>query len=112
MDPQQLVDALVGEPESMWVRMTAYWMTREPVLNPSPRLSGLVVVDALVAAAAAQLARRRGVAAPEWTQLDDRVLETFWHPSGPRFLGWSLAHAPAEFRARGVIVEADSLVSV
>ncbi len=70
------------------------------------------MVDALVAAATAEVARRRGAEPPIWTMGSERILSTFWHPSGPSFFGWSLAHAPAEFRARGVIVEADSLVSV
>ncbi len=112
MSPQQLVGALRNEPESMWVRLTAHWMTRATALEAAPELSGSPVVDALVAAATAEVARRRGAAPPAWTTEPCRVLQTFWHPSGPRFFGWSLAHAPAEFRARGVIVEADSLVSV
>lgn len=112
MSPQDLVDALKGEPETMWVRLTAHWMTRASALGTAPRPSGNPVVDALVAAAAAEVARRRGTEPPRWSTKPDRVLKTFWHPSGPRFFGWSLAHAPAEFRARGVLVEADSLVSV
>lgn len=112
MSPQQLVDALRDEPESMWVRLTAHWMTRASALEAAPELSGSPVIDALVAAAAAEVARRRVAEPPAWTSEPCRVLATFWHPSGPRFFGWSLAHAPAEFRARGVIVEADSLVSV
>lgn len=112
MSPQDLVDALIDEPESMWVRLAAHWMTRAGALDAAPSLSGRPVVDALVAAAAAEVARRRDVEPPAWSREPERVLETFWHPSGPRFFGWSLAHAPAEFRARGVIVEADSLASV
>lgn len=112
MSPQQLVDALKDEPESMWVRLTAHWMTRATALDAAPELSGSAVIDALVAAAAAEVARRRRVEPPDWTGEPCRILQTFWHPSGQRFFGWSLAHAPAEFRARGVIVEADSLVSV
>lgn len=112
MTPQQLVDALKEEPESMWVRLAAHWMTRASDLEAAPRPSGSAVIDALAAAAAAEVARQRGHQPPEWTLDPERVLETLWHPSGPRFFGWSLAHAPAEFRARGVIVEADSLVSV
>ncbi len=112
MTPQDLVDALRDEPENMWVRVTAHWMLHAESLENAPDGSGHPVVDSLVAAATAEVARRAGCDSPAWTNAPERVLTTFWHPSGPSFFGWSLAHAPAEFRARGVIVEADSLGSV
>jgi hypothetical protein len=96
----------------MWVRLTAHWLTHGLVADDAPSLSGTPVIDALVAAAVAEKARRDGVTPPAWTNTPERYLETLWNPSGPRFFAWSLAHAPAEFRARGVLIEADSLVSV
>ena len=77
-----------------------------------PEFTNNVVVDALVAAAAAHLARSNGAVIPSWTRQPERALESFWHPGDDAFFAWSLAHAPAEFFIRGVIVEADSLVSI
>jgi hypothetical protein len=70
------------------------------------------VIDALVAAAVAQRARMGGKQVPTWTRAPDRVLDVFWHPGNDRFFALALAHAPAEFAARGLFVDADSLVSV
>ena len=47
-----------------------------------------------------------------WTQDPARILPSFWHPGSDRFFAYSLAHAPAEFAARGILIEQDSLVSV
>lgn len=94
------------------MRVVADWLVHGEVGLAPPAPSGERVVDALVAAAVAHLARSQGEEPPAWTRAHDRLLDAFWHPGGDRFFAYSLAHAPAEFAARGVIVERDSLVSV
>lgn len=94
------------------MRVVADWLIHGEVSVAPPVRSGDAVVDALAAAAVAHLARGRGQAPPAWTRAHDRLLDAFWHPGGDRFFAYSLAHAPSEFAARGVIVERDSLVSV
>ncbi len=109
--PQVLANELLAAPETDYVRICAHWLTLgTPDLEPE--FTNNVVVDALVAAAAAHLARSNGAVIPSWTRQPERALESFWHPGDDAFFAWSLAHAPAEFFIRGVIVEADSLVSV
>jgi hypothetical protein len=110
--PQDLADALEGEPESMYVRLTAHWLTHGDPAGPRRALTHNRVADTLVAAAVALQAQRQGVPTPAWVNEPRRRLERLWHPGSPAFFGWSLAHAPAELKARGIVVEADSLVSV
>ncbi len=107
-----LVAALADAPESDYVRIVADWLTRGTVTSVDPGLTGTAVIDALVAAAVAHLARRGDIPVPGWTSAPTRVLRSFWHPGSDRFFAWSLAHAPAEFAIRGVLIEQDSLVSV
>lgn len=94
------------------MRLVADWLTRGSVTGDEPELTGLPVVDALVAAAVAQRARSLGIEGPAWTRRPERCLPSFWHPGLDKFFAYSLAHAPAEFFVRGLIVERDSLVSV
>jgi hypothetical protein len=77
-----------------------------------PGLTGLPVIDALVASAVESVALQRREESPKWTSDPARFFDHFWYP-GPRALfPWALAHAPAPFQIRGVLIEADSLVSV
>ncbi len=107
---QDLVSTLAAVDEDSYVRVVAQWLVHGRVDPVDPGRSGRPVVDALVAAATAHLARQQGVDPPRWTA--GRALDAFWHPGDDRFFAYSLAHAPAEFAVRGVIVERDSLVSV
>lgn len=107
-----LVATLVASPEESYVRVVADWLAHGEVDPAGPALTGQRVIDALVAAGAAHLARLNRAEPPDWTRDPARVLPSFWHPGSDRFFAYSLAHAPAEFSARGIIVEQDSLVSV
>lgn len=109
---QELADALASEPETMYVRLAAHWLTHGDPTGPAPTLTGIRVADALVAATVALRAQRVGLPVPAWTNEPQRALERIWHPGPPQLFGYSLAHAPAELKARGIVVEADSLVSV
>jgi hypothetical protein len=107
-----LVATLAAAPEESYVRVVADWLAHGEVAAAGPALTGRPVVDALVAAGTAHLARLNQTEAPAWTQEPARILPSFWHPGSDRFFAYSLAHAPAEFAARGILVEQDSLVSV
>jgi hypothetical protein len=107
-----LVATLAAAREESYVRVVADWLAHGEVAPAGPALTGRPVVDALVAAGTAHLARLNETEAPAWTQEPTRSLPSFWHPGSDRFFAYSLAHAPAEFAARGILVEQDSLVSV
>jgi hypothetical protein len=107
-----LVATLAAAPEESYVRVVADWLAHGEVAAAGPALTGRPVVDALVAAGTAHLARLNQTEAPAWTQEPARILPSFWHPGSDRFFAYSLAHAPAEFAARGLLIEQDSLVSV
>jgi hypothetical protein len=107
-----LAATLAASPEESYVRVMADWLAHGEIDPAGPALTGRSVIDALVAAGTAHLARLNKTEAPDWTREPARVLPSFWHPGGDRFFAYSLAHAPAEFAVRGIIVEQDSLVSV
>jgi hypothetical protein len=107
-----LAATLAASSEESYVRVVADWLAHGEVAPDEPALTGRPVVDALVAAGTAHLARLNEAEAPAWTQDPARILPSFWHPGSDRFFAYSLAHAPAEFAARGILVEQDSLVSV
>ena len=99
------------------MRRTAHWLyeignLRHPPQFDDPGLTGVPVVDALVAAAAESAALRAGQRSPAWTSQPQRFLDHFWYPGPPSLFAWALAHAPAPFKIRGVLIEADSLESV
>lgn len=99
------------------VRTVADWIdraARSPGLDLSvePPLTRVAHLDALVAAAAAHLARRLERPTPAWTIGPHRVTTSFWHPGPPDLFPNALVHAPGEFAVRGVFIEADSLESV
>jgi hypothetical protein len=110
--PADLALTLAAAEEESWVRVAADWLTRGVLSDEAPPSAGDRVRDALVAATVAHLARERGAAAPAWTNEPRYTLESFWHPGSDRFFALALATAPAEFAARGVFIEASSLVSV
>lgn len=107
-----LAVTLAASPEESYVRVVADWLAHGEVASARPALTGRPVIDALVAAGTAHLARLHQTEAPTWTQEPTRTLPSFWHPGSDRFFAYSLAHAPAEFAVRGILVEQDSLVSM
>lgn len=108
---------LASAPPEDLVRRTAHWMDeavkdRDRSYRDDPGSTGVDVVDALVAAAVELVALRRGDDSPKWIQQSERFLDHFWYPGSPSLFAWALAHSPGPFRLRGLLVEADSLVSV
>lgn len=69
--------------------------------------------DALVAAAAEWVAVKLGDGAvPAWTGRPSRFLDAWWHAEqGSYGRACALAHAPAAFRRRGVLLDPLGLVS-
>lgn len=110
--PADLARTLLDVTEPEYVRFVASWMCRAGDLQQVPALTGNRVVDALTAAAAAHVALSRNEPVPRWANDPLRSLERLWYP-GPRGLfAHALVHSPLAFVNRGVLVEADSLVSV
>lgn len=107
-----LAKTLSSVDEASLVRVVADWLRHGTVSDEAPPLTGSAIADALVAAAVAHLARSRGVPVPRWTHEASRALPRFWHPGDDAFFAYALAHAPAEFAARGILIERGSLVSV
>lgn len=117
MDASSLADDLAAAPASDVVRLVADWMHRAETtasldLSQDPPLLNVSHLDALVAAAAAQVARTLGMTTPPWTIGPSRMSASFWHPGSPALFANALVHAPGEFSVRGVFIEAASLVSV
>ena len=110
--PQVLADTLVDVSVPEYTRFVAHWMTHASDLGSVPVLTMNPVVDALVAAAAAHVAFATDGAVPGWTEQPTRSLATLWHPGPDAFFPNALVHAPLLFRLHGVLIEADSLVSV
>ena len=113
----ELAQWLREAPEDQLVRRTAHWLYEvghldSPPNFPDPGLTGVPIVDALVAAACATAALRAGQESPAWTSDPRRFLDHFWYPGPPSLFPWALAHAPAPFQIRGVLIEADSLASI
>jgi hypothetical protein len=117
VDAGALAHDLADVGDDQLVRLVADWMdraTRTPDLDldSEPPLDGRRHVDALIAAAAAQVARTLGRPTPPWTIGPHRRTDAFWHPGPASLFPNALVHAPGEFAVRGVLVEADSLVCV
>lgn len=115
MDAGDLAADLVDARESDIVRLVADWMDRamraEPLdLSAEPPLDGRSHIDALVAAAAAHVARRRSMSIPSWTIGPSRRSECFWYPGPAALFPNALVHSHGEFAVRGVFIEAASLV--
>ncbi len=114
---QVLTEALIRSPDSDYVRMVADWLSRvanDPGadVSTSPQLTGHIIVDALVAAAAAHACFSRGDAVPSWTTEPQRRTETLWYPGPDALMPNALVHTPLSFSVRGLLIEADSLESV
>lgn len=112
--PDDLAILLQQLTEPEYVRFVAQWIDNadDDAISKEPALTGDEVIDALVASAAAYVGIRRYDGEPPWTQQPARVLSRLWHPGPDGFLPWSLVHAPASFRVRGILIEEDSLKSV
>ncbi|MPQ98127.1 hypothetical protein GB931_09375 [Modestobacter sp. I12A-02628] len=110
--PSDLAATLTDVTEREYVRFVADWMTRAEQLEEVPPLTGAAVIDALVAAAASHVAFQRTGSVPSWTQEPARRLDSFWHPGSAALLANALVHAPLSFKLHGILIEADSLVSV
>lgn len=113
----QLADDLAEAPVSDYVRLVADWLhraARDPDLDvdSAPPLTGVAVVDALVAASAAHIRFSRQEAVPSWTVGAQRRLDTLWYPGPDALLPNALVHSPVSFSIRGLFIEADSLESV
>lgn len=110
--PRELATTLSDVTPAEYVRFVADWMADADRLDEAPALTGDVVVDALVAAAAAEVAVRRGAPIPAWTEEPERTSPTLWYRGPAALLPNALVHASLSFVLHGVLVEADSLVSV
>lgn len=107
-----LAETLLELREAQYVRFAAHWLDHGIIESPEPELTGNAVVDALVAATVAYAAQLQGLEPPRWTEKDERRLEALWYPGVVGLFSWSLAHTPAAFFLRGIVVERDSLVSI
>lgn len=110
--PGDLAATLAAADEASYVRIVADWLTHGVAYETAPPLTGKPVCDALVAAAVAHLARTTGMTPPSWTHDPSRALDSLWYAGKDSFFAYALAHSPAEFAARGILVERESLVSV
>ena len=103
----ELLDGLLRSPDP------ADDLRREPDTTGAPEW------DAAIAAACERAARLTGVAVPGWTAAPSRFLDRLWVPvedilgrTSPGLAALALASSPPEFAIRGVLIDADSLVSV
>lgn len=110
--PQELADTLVGLTPPEYVRFVAHWMLHASDLDQAADLTGVPEIDALVAAAAAQVAADRGEPVASWTNESTRFVRNFWYPGPGALFPNALVHSPQAFFLHGVLVERDSLVSV
>ncbi|MGH3264929.1 MAG: hypothetical protein ACRDNS_23385 [Trebonia sp.] len=85
-----LAATLAVSPEESYVRVVADWLAHGEVTSTRPALTGRPVVDALVAAGTAHLARLNEAEAPAWTstpglktQPVPRPGRAYWKPSQP-----------------------------
>lgn len=117
VDARSLAADLLDADDGEIVRFVADWMHRargevDLDLEVEPTLDGRRHLDALIAAATAQVARDLGRPTPTWTIGPQRRTDAYWYPGPPGLFPNALVHAPGEFAVRGVLVEADSLVCV
>lgn len=110
--PQVLADTLSQVCAEEYVRFVADWMRDATGLDTEPSLTGDPVVDALVAAAAAHVAFTSTGVVPTWTESAGRSLDALWYPGPNSLFPNAMVHTPLLFRLHGVLIEADSLVSV
>lgn len=110
--PQELANTLSGLAVDQYVRFVADWLGKANDLDTAPGLTGVPVVDALVAAASAHVAFERNGRVPSWTEERERTLSTLWYPGPDALFPNALVHSPLLFTLHGILIEADSLVSV
>lgn len=110
--PRTLAATLSEVTPAEYVRFVADWMTDADELNEAPALTGEVVIDALVAAATTEVTVQRDLPIPAWTEEPERTSPTLWYRGPNGLLPNALVHSPLSFVLHGVLVEADSLVSV
>ncbi len=110
--PQVLADTLKQVTPAEYVRFVAHWMTEATDLDDAPTLTDTPVTNALVAATAAHVQFTRDGRVPDWTEEPGRSLSTLWYPGPDALFPNALVHSPLLFTLHGVLIEADSLVSV
>lgn len=110
--PRDLAATLGQVTPAEYVRFVADWLTRPDHLDEAPTLTGTPVIDALVAAAAAHAAFTADLPVPTWTSEPTRTLPSLWYPGPDALFPHALVNSPLSFLLRGVLIEADSLVSV
>ncbi|MUL61083.1 hypothetical protein B5P44_00590 [Mycobacterium sp. CBMA 213] len=77
-----------------------------PLIDDEPTATGDLRYDALLAAAAEDVAARYGTPSPLWTITTDRFLQSAWWVSDlPSARTYALAGTPAAFRRRGIYVD-------
>ena len=99
------------------VRLVADWIDRalrstSLDLTREPEYLGTLHLDAIIAAAAAHVARLKGQPTPEWAIEPGRFCQSFWYPGPAALFPNALVHAPGEFAIRGVFIEEASLQCV
>ncbi len=112
MTPDDLLQTLQSVTPREYVRFTADWLARAEHVDQAPALSGEPVLDALVAAAAGHVSFVATGRTPSWTEEPARSLPGFWYPGPDSLFPNALVHSPLVFRLHGILIEADSLVSV
>ncbi len=110
--PQVLADTLVDLSGAEYVRFVAAWLDEADDVEVAPALTRAPVVDALVAAAAAHVSFARSGRVPAWTEEPARTLTSLWYLGPDGLFPNALVHSPLLFTLHGVLIEADSLVSV
>ena len=110
--PQVLADTLSEVEPAEYVRFVAHWLGEATEIEAPAALTGDPVVDALVAAAAGHVGFGRDGRVPAWTEEPGRSLTTLWYSGPDGLFANALVHSPLLFTLHGVLVEADSLVSV
>ena len=110
--PQDLAATLSRLTPAEYVRFVADWLTGPEDLAAAPALTGIPVIDALVAAAAAHAAFTSDHPVPAWTTEPTRCMQNLWYRGSDALFPNALVHSPLSFLLRGVLIEADSLVSV
>jgi len=94
-----------------------YWQLSNPTdfarffAEPAP--TGDSRWDAFLAGLAVHLIRQRGLpTTPAWTRSETRYVTPIWWWGEPALAAYNLQRTPASMRCRGVIFNADNLVSL
>jgi hypothetical protein len=111
-EPQKLADVLLDVTPEEYVRFVAHWMSEATDLDQAASLTSNPTIDALVAAAAAHVDFACNGHVPAWTEEPGRSLSSLWYPGPDALFPNALVNSPLLFTLHGVLIEADSLVSV